>query len=262
MPAYTGTMKLAVLALLAACQSGGGDDYPTGLGGGGPIVVGGGGGGGDAGTGDGGDSDAGVELTGRVCILKDLRQPTVCDAAQNALGLRVSLGTRTTTTIDKAGSFRLTAPLGAGFTWHVTGDVLDRIVTTAMPFGTENTIPVVPTQLYRDLLSTNKVEVLDQEGSIVVRVVSGVTPVANVSATSTLAASLTLYDSNNSALDWNESPVGRTAAAGVVWFPDVPLAVVPPTLTTITLTPQGGTPVGTLVTVENQAITFVTKDLL
>src|SRR5512140_3019086 len=81
LPAYTGAMKLAVLALLAACQSGGGDDYPTGPGGGGPIVVGGGGGGagGDARTSDGGDSDAGVELTGRVCILKDLRQPTVCD---------------------------------------------------------------------------------------------------------------------------------------------------------------------------------------
>lgn len=255
-------MKCAVLLLVAACQSGGGDDYPTGSGGGGPVVSGGGGRGGDAGIGDGGDGDGGVSTTGRVCLITDLRKLTTCSAT-GAKGLVVSLGTRTVTIASDHddGTFTIAAPLGTDLTWHVTSSVLDRIVPSAMPFGSDNSIPVVSTQLYRDLLSTNKVEVADQQGSIVVRVVRGVTPAVNVSATSTVPGSVTLYDSNNSLLDWNESSVGATGAAGVVWFPDVSLSVRPPTLATITLTPQGGTPVSTPAVVENQTITFVTKEV-
>jgi hypothetical protein len=243
-------MKLAVLALVlvTACRASPGDGPPRG--------------GGDAGT-EGDDGGAGIAVSGRVCLLSDLRHPTLCDDQQDAQGVKVSLGTRSTTTTDKAGSFSIIAPLGAGFTWHVTGDVLDRIVTSAMPFGTDPTIPVISTQLYRDLLSTNKAEILSQQGSIVVRVVSGVTPAPNVSATSTVAGSLTLYDSNNSALDWNESPSGSTGAGGIVWFPGVPLSVHPPTVATITLIAQSGTPVSvtTMATVEDQVITFVTQDI-
>ncbi|HEX2688086.1 MAG TPA: hypothetical protein VHN14_15765 [Kofleriaceae bacterium] len=236
-------MKSAVLvlALVAACRAGG-------LGG-------------DAGTSNSG-GDGGVAISGRVCLLADLRKPASCSAT-GAKGLVVSLGTRTITIADDHddGTFTLGVPLGTDLTWHVTSSTLDRIVPSAMSFGTDHTLPVVTTQLYRDLLSTNGVEILDQQGSIVVRVIRGVMPVANVSARSTPASSVTLYDRDNSLLDWNESPIGATGSAGVVWFPGVPLSLRPPTLATITLSPEGGTQVSTLATVENQTITFVTKQL-
>jgi hypothetical protein len=262
-------MKLAMLLVVfvTACQSGGGDDYPIGPGGGGGgiVSVGGGGSGSvDAGAGDaGGDGDSGVPITGRVCLLTDLRKLTTCSAT-GAKGLAVLLGTRTVAIDHDDGTFTIAAPLGTDLTWHVKSSQDQNIITSAMPFGADNTIPVVRTALYQDLLNANGVMVLDQQGSVVVRVVSGVTPVANVKATSSVASSVTLYDTGNTStdrrLDWNDSPTGGTGPAGAVWFPDVPLAVRPPTLTTITLTPQSGTSVFTPVAVENQTITFVTKN--
>jgi len=246
-------MKLAVLVLLAACQqgAGSGDDYPPGTGG--PVIIGGGGsgGGGDAGTGD-----AGTALRGRVCLLTDLRRvgdSTAC-AGVGANNLVVSLGTRTATTAGD-GSFTIVAPLGGGLTWHVTGA---QIVTSVMPFGADTTLPAISDLVYGELLSTNLVTLADQQGSIVVRVVSGVTPVSGTTATSIPAPPrLALYDGNNATV-WTENRVG-TGLRGIAWFADVPLAATGATLATITLTPRGGSPVPA-VPVENQAITFVTQD--
>lgn len=252
-------MKRAVLLLAAACQASDVDDYPIRPGGGGPGGERpGGGSGGDAGVDDGGDGDGGTRLTGRVCLLLDLRNPTICDDRQDALGLRVSLGTRTTVTTDKLGSFSISAPQGAGFTWHVDGNVLDRIVRTAMPFGTDNTIPAISTQRYQDLLSANSATVGPLQGSIVARVVSGVVAVPRVTAALTGQDLLVLYD-GSSLLDWNTGTVG-TGDGGVVWIPGVELPVSTTPLT-ITLSPQGAVSVTTQATVEEQTITFVTKDL-
>jgi hypothetical protein len=258
-------MKLAVLVLLAlaACQqgAGSGDDYPVGTGGGGPVVIGGGGGGsgvGDAGTGvgDAGTGDAGTALRGRVCLLTDLRRvgdSTAC-AGTGANGLVVSLGTRTATTAAD-GSFTIVAPLGGGLTWHVTGS---RIITSVMLFGADPTIPAISDVVYGDLLNTNQVTLADQQGSIVVRVVSGVTPVVGTTATSIPASNrLALYDGNNATV-WTENRTG-TGPRGIAWFTDVPLAAIGATLATVTLTPRGLGPVPA-VPVENQAITFVTQD--
>jgi hypothetical protein len=233
-------MKLAVLVavLLAACQAG--DGAPPGPGG-------------DAGP---GDSGAGVPLTGRVCVLKDLRHLTDCDGNVDASSLTVSLGTRIATP-SRLGEFTISAPLGAGFTWHVTGL---NFIPSAMPFGTDNTIPVIGDVLYGELLNANSTTLTDQQGSIVVRVVRGVTPVAGVTATSTPVTNRLAFYDGAGLLDWDNDMNG-TGPAGVVWFPDVPLAVSPPTLATLTLTPQGGTPVTATAAVENQAITFVTQDL-
>jgi hypothetical protein len=260
-------MKLAMLLALAACQSaGGGDDFPTGGGGGGgPIGVGGGGG--DAGTGDGGDGDAGTQLSGRVCILSDLRRVgdlTAC-AATKANGLVVSigpLGTRTAITAAD-GSFTITAPLGGDFTWHVstpTGTPPGTpIVTSVMPFGADYTIPAISDAVYMELLSTNNVTLQDLEGSVVVRVVSGLAAVTGVTATSTPASNrLALYDGGDATI-WKENVA--TGAKGMVWFADVPLARTPPTTASISLIQQGGRTVKTAATVENQAITFVTADI-
>jgi hypothetical protein len=234
-------MKLAVLVLLAACRASGG---------------GGGGGGGDAGTGDGGGGEAGIELKGRVCIPIDLRAPTVCDDTKDASGLTVTLGAGTAvgtvTTQDKTGEFTIFAPLGTGFTWHVTGS---KIVTSAMPFGTDNTIPVLGDTQYIELQVGNSVLVQDQQGSIFVRVVDGTVPVANLKASSDPPANnLAFYDGATST-DWDQD---QTDELGVVWFPGVPVAPAPAKLT---LSPPGAAAVPLSVTVEDQVITFVTKDL-
>src|SRR5262245_20740510 len=101
-------MKLALLALglVAACRSGAAD-YPIGPGGSG----GGRGSGADAGLGDvaDADGDAGVQITGRVCVISDLRKPTVCDGG-NADKLTVSIGTTRTATPNARGDFTITAP--------------------------------------------------------------------------------------------------------------------------------------------------------
>lgn len=253
------TMKRAVLlVLLAACQSGAADDYPPRPGGGGTIIIGGGGGSGgrDAGIDGDGDGGTGSKIAGRVCILGDLRQLTVCDTTKDASRLTVRLGTRSATAPARTGEFEIAGPLGNGLTWVVTGAT---VVTSVMPFGTDNTIPVIPDDLYTELLNVNQVIFPNEgQGSVVVRVVSGVEPAAGVTATSTLVSDNVIprYDDPASLLDWRE--VGPTDRFGVVWFPGVQVTTTP---AQITLRPPTGTPVTLRASVVEQAITFVTQDL-
>jgi hypothetical protein len=252
-------MKLAalVLVLVTACQAGGGDDYPIGTGGGGPIATGGGGTG--SGTGDAGLSDGITSLAGRVCLITDLRRLTVCSAT-GAKGLVVSLGTRTLTigSDHDDGRFTIAVPPGTDLTWHVKSPTDQRIVTSMMPFSADTTIPVISAQAYTSLRALYGASLpVDQQGSVVVRVVRGGVPVTSVGASTSLAQNNgILYDGNLAITDdWK---VTQTGGSGIVWFPGVSLL---PSTAKVTLTPQGGTAVSTLVTVEDQAITFVTKDL-
>jgi hypothetical protein len=260
-------MKLAILLALAACQSGGGDDFPVGGGGGGPIGIGGGnpGAGGDAGTGDAGDGDAGIPITGRVCVLSDLRKPSVCDDTKDASNLVLTLGAHAPVALTKLGEFSFAAELGTDLTWRVTGhlgttaDVT--IVPTVMAYGTENIVPVITADDYTNELNNTHVLLADQEGSVVVRVVSGVKPAAGIGATTTRPTTNgeTFYD-GSAKLSWNPDTV--TGVLGVVWFPDVPLANTPPTTALLGLVvPARATPVTASALVENGAITFVTKDI-
>jgi hypothetical protein len=209
----------------------------------------------DAGIADGGN-DGGVLIAGRVCIVKDLRTPTVCDTTKDASAVKVTLGTRTPTAAPaRTGEFTIVAPLGAPV-WHATGV---NFISSVMPFGPDNTIPIVPDELYLlSLLPSNNVTLqAEGQGSVVVRVVSGVAPVANVTATTSLVSNNTipLYDARD-ALIW--STTGPTLTNGALWFPGVDVTTAP---ARITVTPQGGTAVSTEVNVEDQAITFVTQDL-
>jgi hypothetical protein len=248
-------MKLAVLVILlaAACRANS-DDFPVGPGGGG-----GGGGNPDGGAGDAGDAgdgDAGVQVAGRVCVITDLRHPTTCDDTADASRATVAIGTARTATPSARGDFTIAAPLGP-FTWHVTGR---DFITSVIPFGAETTLPVISDALYLELLSTNHVTLVDQEGSVVVRVLKSRAAVQNVTAVSNPATTdLAFYD-DSSLLDWRSDLVG-TGPAGVAWLPDVPLAARPPTQAAITLTPPAGSPTTVTATVENQAITFVTIEL-
>jgi hypothetical protein len=255
------TMTRAALALvLVACSTGGSNDFPTRPGGGGiGVVVGGGGGSGgtagDAGVVGGGD-DAGVLVTGRVCIVKDLRTPITCDTTKDASIVKVTLGTRTPAVAPaKTGEFTILAQLSTDLVWHATGL---NFVPSVMPFGTDHTIPIVPDTLYTEMQSMNNLTILAEgQGSVLARVVSGVSPVANVAATSTLVSGnvIPLYDTKDG-LIW--SVTGPTLANGALWFPGVNVTTTP---ARITFTPQGGAPVSMLVGVEDQAITFVTRDV-
>ncbi|HEU4728751.1 MAG TPA: hypothetical protein VFT22_12695 [Kofleriaceae bacterium] len=254
-------MKLAMLLALAlaACKASGGSA--------------GGGGGIDAGTADGA---SGLVLHGRVCLLRDpadMGNSSACVPAA-AGGLTVTLGTgasttpgtRTTTTAAD-GSFTISAPMGAGFTWHVFGGSgANVILRSAMPFGTDNTIPVITESDYATLQGSNDVMVTDLQGSIFLRVVRGATPVAQVTASSSPdTLGLARYDPGRNPggtinLVWNEDPVG-TGARGVVWFAGVPLIGTVPTSTLVTLTQQGARLATPTAIVEDQTITFVTVEL-
>jgi hypothetical protein len=102
------------------------------------------------------------------------------------------------------------------------------------------------------------------QGSVVVRAVSGATPAAQVSVaatTLTLDAALpdaVFYDSDASKDVWNRT---ETQSSGVAWLPLVPLSASPPTSGTITLTRQNGGSVTTTATILSNWITFLTVDI-
>lgn len=260
-------MKLAlVLVLASACQSGGGgDDYPIGPGGG--VVPGsssgGGGGGGDGGvTSDGATGDGGVpQIKGRVCVLTDLRKAgdlTAC-ATSGGLGLNVTFGSARTTTLTPDGSFSIDARMESNLVWRADSGTMDRIVPSVFPSGNGATIPAMAQDAYNELLAANSVVLQDQQGSIAVQVKTGATRTSKVTATSTgVSENVVRYDGTDQ-LDW-DSP--STGAAGIVWFPGVQLATQPPTTARIAFFVNGVATTQTVdANVENQAITFVVKNL-
>jgi hypothetical protein len=253
-PAYTRIMKLALLVLVAACRAGA-DDYPIGPGAEGSGISNRG----DAGTGDAldaPDGDGGVQITGRVCLVTDLRDPTACADTQVVRNVTVSIGATRTAIPNERGDFTISAPLGP-FVWRVSGR---DVITSIVPFGADTRLPVIDAELYTEMLSVNRVmRPAELVTSIVLRVLSGTTAVANVTAVSNPAtADLAFYDDDD-VLDWRSDRLG-TGPKGVVWLPDIPLTTTTATAT-VTLTPPQGAIVNTQVTVEDQAITFVTIEL-
>ncbi len=268
-------MKRAALTLvLAACSSSSKDfpPLPEGAPPGGTSSGGNSGGTvGDAGVGDGAVGDGGVPISGQVCLVKDLRAPTSMCATTKADGFTVTLGAAAATDAGTAtavgtattgpdGSFTMNAPLGAGFTWHVTG--ANKIVTSVMPFGTEKTIPAILIDDYNILLAAVGPLTVDPDhGSVVVRVVDSLGPVTGITAKLNPAADGdTFYDSRNvgngsdPSAQWNNT---STQSTGVVWVPEARF----PGPVVITLSRTDGTTVPTSAAVESQAITFVTQDL-
>lgn len=250
---------LAALPALPACSAHE-NDFPSRPGGGGMSGGGGGGGTTDGGTGDGGigDGDAGVLLSGRICVVKDLRKLTTCDGTVNASGFSVQLGTRTPPgPPTKTGEFTIFAQLGTDLVWRVSGN---GFVLTVMPYGTDNTIPVISSQDYGALLNEFSTgPTAAGQGSVVVRAVNGPAAEPGVAATSTLVsngtAALALYDQTGSTL-WSQT--GPTQTAGVMWFPNVDVTTTP---ARVTLKPVTGPSVGVDVGVVDGAITFVTQDV-
>lgn len=255
-------MKLAVLLVLAACSSGGGDDYPVGPGGSvGPIGSG-------PGPGDGSVTDAGgdggvPQIKGRVCLLTDLTRVgdvTAC-ATSGALGLTVLFGSANTLTTAPDGSFSIDARMESNLVWRANSGDTQRIFPSVFPTGNGAIIPAVAFDTYNELLSNNNVVLpADDQGSVFVQVKSGAARTAKVTATITgaLTENEVRYDGADK-LVWNTTSTG---AAGMVWIPGVQLAVTPPTVARVALF-LNGVPTNQTVDapIENQAITFVVKNL-
>jgi hypothetical protein len=255
-------MKRAALALVLVACSQSANDFPSHPGGAGPGGSSGGGGGlvdagiGDTGVGDAGD--AGVPISGRVCIVKDLRTPTVCDTTKDASVVKVTLGNRTPTAAPaRTGEFTIIAELGTALVWHASGT---NFVTSVMPYGITNVIPIVPDLFYQDLQNSNSVTTLSEgQGAVLARVVSGTSPAAGVNATSTLVSgNEPLFDASDAQI-WGT--IGPTKADGAIWFAGVNVTTAPATITFTRPGPPVSAPVTAPVNVEDQSITFITQDV-
>jgi hypothetical protein len=247
-------MRLGVLlVLIAACGSDNDGDFPilpntsTSTSGGprvdGGVVL-------DALLGDGGTVV--TVITGRVCVVVDLRVPTVC-AATGAGGLVVTLdGAIATTAAD--GSFTIPTVQSSFLTWTVTGA---GIVPSVVPLTTSALVPAMNASAYIDLLDANGVLIAVGQGSVVARVVTALGPVSGVTAVPVpVGTAPVLYDTATSALTWSQD---RTDGFGVVWLP----AMAATSEQAITFTPPAPlvTRIVPHIPVLSGAITFITVDL-
>jgi hypothetical protein len=236
--------RVLLLAALAACQSSDGDDFPVSPGGPGP---GGLGNMLDASPIDAADPDASAMLTGRVCVVSDLRG--LACAGSGADGITVTLGTKTATTLAN-GAFTIETPAGTNLVWRASKL---GFITSLMAFGPSSTIPMIRDQDYIDLQNANSVTLIPGEGSIVARVVRNKVPVSGaVVSVSPLAQFATKYD-GATAIAWTEL---ATSAAGTVWIPGAVLGA-----NVVTASPTSGAAAMETVLVEDQAITYATIDL-
>ena len=238
---YGAVMRIAaILIALVGCQPSGddyhvitgGDDHPIN-----PMV--------DAKPADGVVGD-GSMLIGRVCVVTDVRTPTVGCATTGAANITVTLGTETTMTADD-GSFMLLPPSGAGLVWRTNGT--DR-VRSVIPLSTSNVLPMVSVQTYLDLQNGNSVIVNSGEGSVFLYVrQAGLPLAAATTAVSPTASFLTMGDRAN-ATNWVQ---GATGALGVSWTPGIVAGTA-----TLMVTPTVGTAAMIGVPIEDGAITFAT----
>lgn len=227
-----------IAVLLAGCQPEPKDFPPLGGGGGGP--------GGGAG---GGNNDAGIDalqnpLSGRVCLVSDLRKLDEC-AATGADGLTVTLGSyETQTEVD--GSFIIEGSQGTSVAWKITGT---NIVSSVQGLSIVHQIPAIRTSRYADLLLDNGIILNPGQGSIVVEVLESNAPKPNALATTNPVASFgTRYD-GSSALVWDQD---QTGVFGIAWISGIASGATLLTIASSTL-PD----VDTTVTIEDGAITFV-----
>jgi hypothetical protein len=238
---------ILVCLLLGACTKH--DDYP----------VGGGGGGGTGSMGGGGDDaptggDGNDTISGRVCLVTDLRTPRDGCAATGADGLTVTLGIHTATT-SANGSFTMPTPVGTGGNWQVTGG---SIVESVMPAGGVATIPAISKTAYDTLAGDNGVATVDGQGTIVASVIHDNIALRNVSVTPATQFG-PLYDAG-SATVWALSP--GTGDDGGVWIPDAAAGLVNLTFTPQTpLTPVQATNIPVVDHKTAEAITFITVEL-
>ncbi len=242
---YGAVMRIAALLVLVVGCNSDGRDYPITTGGDDnpihPMV--------DGAPVDGVIGDGATMLTGRVCLLTDLRNPVVASCAPTgAANITVQLGSETALTADD-GSFMLLPPSGTGLVWRTSGT---NLVPSVVPLTTSNLIPMISDVTYLDLQNSNSVIVNSGEGSAFVYVRQAGLALAGVTTTvkaPDASSFLPLGDTAN-ATNWVQ---GATGNFGVSWTAG--LAAGSPTLV---LTPPAGSAVELVLPIEDGAITFAT----
>jgi hypothetical protein len=151
-----------------------------------------------------------TELTGRVCLLSDARDPSTC-AATGANGFTVTLGTQTVTT-GADGSFTMMRPSGTGLVWFVSGTGIE---PSAMRLASGTTIPAISSLLYGDMIAGMSAIVSTDTGAVIARLQRGGDPLTGaVAIPSPVPDSETYYDGAGvTAWDFD-----ATGPFGVVWI--------------------------------------------
>lgn len=238
-------MRLASTALvLMACQSSGSDDsFPIVPGGDDTVIT-------PAPDGPSADvsGDGSGTLTGRVCVVADLRNLTSCTTA-DASGITVTLGASSAITATD-GTFSIAAPSGSNLTWTVSAV---GFVPSVVPLGLVHLLPLVTQDRYNEMLLDNGVILGTGQGSLFTRVIRNAAPAVGVTATVDPPSLYgPLYDGANAIL-WDLDATGETA---VIWIPDVLEGS-----TTLTLMPPATTPLPVSIPVVEAAITFATVEV-
>jgi hypothetical protein len=238
---YGAAMRIAaLLLLLVGCKDDGrdypiitgGDDHPIN-----PMV--------DGRPADGIVGD-GSMLTGRVCVVTDLRTPTAGCEPTGVADITVRLGTETAMTADD-GSFMLLPPSGTNLVWHLSGT---NLVSSVIPLTTSTILPMIRDQAYLDLQGGNSVIVNSGEGSVFMYVRQAGLPLEDATTVvSPTASFLTLGDRANATV-WVQ---GGTGPLGVAWTPGIVAGTA-----SFTVTPPVGSAALIAVPVEDGAITFAT----
>lgn len=231
------------LVVLAACNTGTGDDYY--------VEPGGGGGSFGNTTGafpDAAPRDGGGTISARVCGLSEILVWDEC-AATGLDGVMVMVGAASATA-RADGSFDIANPSGSNLVWRVNGNAQ---LASLREYPGELVIPSMPLADYQNLAADTNVLVNPQAGTIFAQVIHMGTPVASATASLSGLVDLVHYDDATAPGDFG---VDMTHDAGVIWFPNVPVG----TAVTFTVTPPAavGQPVETIVIVEAETATFAT----
>jgi len=230
-----------LLVALSACKQGTGDDYPIIPGGDDSIFTPMA----DAAPADGTTLGDGSMLTGRVCLITDLRTPAAC-ADTGAADIAVELGTATAMTADD-GAFMMLAPSGTNLVWRTSKAGL---VSSAMPFSTSAIVPMIASDGYAELEGANGVILNSGEGSVVLYVQLAGTPLSGATVTVAPAPTYLSMGDTGNPLVWVE---GVTGSHGVSWIPGAAAGSV-----VATVTVGGAAAMVLTLPVDDGAITFAT----
>jgi hypothetical protein len=193
-----------LVAFLGACKDDGGNRFP--------IVPGSGGEGSSMSMVDAAiEGDAPTsQLTGRVCLISDARDPSTC-AASGADGFAVTLASETVTT-GADGSFTMTRPSGTSLVWFVSGTGIE---PSAMRFAGGTTIPVISSLLYGEMIAAMSAIITVDTGAIIARLQRAAAPLTDaVVVASPLPDSETYYDGPG-VTAWD---LDATGPLGVTWI--------------------------------------------
>jgi hypothetical protein len=197
-------MRILIFSIACACIAGCTDADNSGL----PVQPWGGANGG------GGGASSTTSLTGRVCLVSDARVLAVCSDVL-AGGMVVSVGNLSTLT-QTNGAFTLVVPTGTSTPVVVSSQ---RVVTTTMPLTQVSQVPVLPADLFNQVLVANGIALTPGSGTILASVVDrGGNPVVGAIATSTPSPAFGPFFDGTTP---NAFTLNGTGARGVVLFPGV-----------------------------------------